>query len=200
MSIRLSVTLAREKYPNTSAGDCRGTRGSPTRSCRASGVRADQEAAERGCGEQLTRRLVQARGFSASSSGMVTLVLQPFLGSLRSFSPQTRSLLQSSVGKALAHATVQALLGFVAFLPPLLPSAPSSSDGRGCRLSSGRTLRVRMPSLGRAVTSPAASRSQTRRGRQEKPERRRGPQAFHSSHGINLIYRHNKMQLKRELK
>lgn len=88
---------------------------------------------------------------------------------------------------------------FVAFLPPF-PSAPSLSEGRGCRLSSGRTLCVHMLSLGRAVTSPAASRSQTRQGREEKLEWGRGLQAFHSSNRINLIYRHSKMQLKRELK
>lgn len=98
-------------------------------------------------------------------------------------------------GKVLISASVQ-------FLLPCSPSPicclPCS--GRGCRLSSHRTLAAHLLSLGRAATSPAASPSQTWQGREEKLEWGRGPQAFHSSNRINLIYRHSKMQLKQELK
>lgn len=121
----------------------------------------------------------------------VSLVLLPFLGTLWIFFPPASSLLQSSLGKF----SFVPVCSFGCPPPPApicsLPVWPSVQR---------QELRVHMLSLGRAVTSPAASCSHTWQGREEELEWGRGLQAFHSSNRINLIYRHSKMQLKRELK
>lgn len=113
---------------------------------------------------------------------------------------------QTSLGKLLVHASTRDYRGpSPSFLQPSFPQLPCSHmlppPPKGTATSSPpQDAASHTLSLGRAVTSPAASRSHTWQGREEKTAWGRGPQAFHSSYRVNLIYRHRKMQLKWELK
>lgn len=156
-------------------------------------------------GSQLPRRLQKDEVGSSSTNVcsrpeafqhleivcLVSLLLLPFLGTLWIFFPPTSSLLQSILGK-LSFVPV---CSFGCPPPPapicslpLWPSVqrqdapgPYAVPLQGCHLSC-------------CLLQPHLARGE------EELEWGRGLQAFHSSNRINLIYRHSKMQLKRELK
>lgn len=133
-AIGLSVMLAGEEYPDVSAGDCRGARGSPARSCRASGVPADRGAAE---------RLVRGAAHPMSGPGKRHLSVFrrngcsgfAFLGTLRTFFPPNHPPPSVPLGEA-AHLHQCAGSGppRSLFLPPsshlLLP--PPTAEAAVC--------------------------------------------------------------------